>query len=153
MKNPVRDLLLFQSRIAASVVSLKILILGFVWVLYGWQVGLFFTLVWFVAYNRLQHAYYEGWGEEIAAIHEAHHQSEAEEPRVTEIVVEARALDCPEAEPLKLLVDPGTATSEEVADLFDAMNDVYVALGGSGLKWTVLGPKGADDETASCDDS
>jgi hypothetical protein len=40
--------------------------------------------------------------------------------------------------PVTILLQPGTASPEEIAELFLAISDLYRSLGGSGLKWTVL---------------
>lgn len=36
-----------------------------------------------------------------------------------------------------LLIDPGTATAEDIAELFHEMSVLYQMMGGSGIKFTV----------------
>jgi len=42
-------------------------------------------------------------------------------------------------EPIRLLVNPGTASSGEIAELFLAISDLYKACGGHGLNVEVTG--------------
>ncbi len=42
--------------------------------------------------------------------------------------------DC---DPLEFLFDPGTATAEEIADLFCEMSTLYDMMGGRGVQFTV----------------
>ena len=42
-----------------------------------------------------------------------------------------------EFEPGELLLDPGSATPEEIAGLFSAASTIYEMIGGKGLKFTV----------------
>lgn len=39
-------------------------------------------------------------------------------------------------EPLRLVIDPGSATSDEISDLLILFSEAYRAFGGSGVTWS-----------------
>lgn len=56
-------------------------------------------------------------------------------------ILHGRPSDKPNAEPLRLLIDPGSASADEIAELLSAFSQVYVLMGGAPIKWTVPGGK------------
>ncbi len=51
-------------------------------------------------------------------------------------IVRMVPVDLP-SECVRFLIDPGTATAMEIAELYDAISRLYEAMGGSGLRFEV----------------
>ena len=52
-------------------------------------------------------------------------------------IIHGRPEDNPEADPLRLLIQPGSATAEEIAELLSAISELYVLMDGSPIVWKV----------------
>lgn len=52
-------------------------------------------------------------------------------------VVEGRPASDPGADPIRLLINPGSATSDEIAELLSAISGLSLAMGGESVVWTV----------------
>ena len=65
VENPAKDLLLYQARVTAALICLKIMVIGFLCINWNWQVALFSTVVWVFAEKWLARGLYNDWHEEI----------------------------------------------------------------------------------------
>lgn len=48
----------------------------------------------------------------------------------------ARPSNEPDAEPMRLLIEPGSASAEEIAKVLAAISELSVLMGGQPIKWT-----------------
>ena len=53
------------------------------------------------------------------------------------VVIEGRPADQPDVEPLRLKIDPGSATADEIAELLSAISNLSVCMGGESVVWTM----------------
>ena len=56
-------------------------------------------------------------------------------------VVEGRRASDPDADPIRILINPGSATSGEIAELLSSISVLRVTMGGERVSWTVPKPE------------
>ena len=63
----------FQARLAANLFILRIMIVGFVWIIFSWVVALLTIVVWLVCEKLLVESIYAVWMNEIKDHVQQHH--------------------------------------------------------------------------------